>query len=173
MGSFIRRSLITIFMAIFISVVQTYTWITLPIYYLLQKPWLKRKLNLRNRVKIYNPSSAPLTTIPSVESDSNNNNQSINKLSLSPIYIRDDCGEYNHPLYSFKTVNDIIENLTNLHGSDQPCLGKLLYLIFFNDLFDLFFFVRWGNKKKDIVKCFPKKLHSIHKVKKDEWMVDN
>lgn len=132
MATFLRRSLITIFMAIFISVVQTYTWITLPIYFILQKPWLKRKLNARNRVKIYKPS--PSLTVPSIKSESinsyhhhhhnNNYDQLSNGLSLSPIYIRDDCGEYNHPIFKFETLTEIVNNIPNLYGPDVPCLGK-------------------------------------------------
>nr|XP_046917028.1 LOW QUALITY PROTEIN: long chain acyl-CoA synthetase 9, chloroplastic-like [Dermatophagoides farinae] len=131
MATFLRRSLITIFMAIFISVVQTYTWITLPIYFILQKPWLKRKLNARNRVKIYKPS--PSLTVPSIKSESinsyhhhhhnNNYDQLSNGLSLSPIYIRDDCGEYNHPIFKFETLTEIVNNIPNLYGPDVPCLG--------------------------------------------------
>ena len=55
------------------TLIQLYTWITLPIYFLLQQPWKNRYGNDRKRIRTYRKSST---------------------IEMTDIYVRDDNGDY-------------------------------------------------------------------------------
>ncbi|KAH7638395.1 long chain fatty acid coa ligase-like protein [Dermatophagoides farinae] len=91
-----------IFMTIFISIVQIYTWTTWPLYFIVQQPWKAKRLNDRIRIKIFKGS---------------------NDSKMSPIYERNDPEILDYPFFSYKSVTQIFQSLTDHLDRDRNCLG--------------------------------------------------
>ena len=110
-----RPILVSAFMALFVSVVQLYTWVTLPIYFFSQKPWIRRAKSARNRVKL------------AVPSQSLNPNDAINEEeeegTLSATYVRDYVIQKEHDIIKLDTVTEMLDRVVEVHGANNKALG--------------------------------------------------
>ncbi|XP_027202912.2 long-chain-fatty-acid--CoA ligase 4-like [Dermatophagoides pteronyssinus] len=83
-------------------IIQLYTWITLPIYFLLQQPWKNRYGNDRKRIRTYRKSST---------------------IEMTDIYVRDDNGDYDYPIFEKSTLTEMFDDLIRIYPPDRHCLG--------------------------------------------------
>lgn len=122
-------------MLVFIFVVQVYTWITLPIYYFVQKPWIKRSKNDAKRVRIFEPSKDN-SILTMVNTDSTSA-KSPNEPLLSPIYEREDSRIYDFNAFKYSNLVDMFDHMTDVFNPNSPCIGKfhlIRFYFFFNIL---------------------------------------
>lgn len=112
--------LVSLFMIIFISLVQVYTYITLPFYFFWQAPWKARARDRRCRITEYIPPNK--NRIDELHRSLIDSQQ---EASLSPIYTRNDAPKP-HPMLHETSLVDVTARLIELHGPDQKVLGKNL-----------------------------------------------
>ncbi|KAH7638786.1 long chain fatty acid coa ligase-like protein [Dermatophagoides farinae] len=93
----------TLFMILFKIIIQLYTWITLPLYFIIQQPWNHRRRNENNRLRIHRHES--------------------DKSDMTDIYIRNDSGVYDHPIFEQSTLTKMFQETIRINRHDQPCLG--------------------------------------------------
>lgn len=117
-----RRLLVSTFMTILVIVVQLYTLITLPLYYIIQRPWIIR--SRLNKIRLRPIEPALINTDP---------NSSVP--SLSPVYVRNDDVEYDLPILHHDTLIEMFGQLVPTYGADYRCIGKVSILIFYLDYF--------------------------------------
>lgn len=121
MAKLARRTLIGLFMAIFISVVQLYTIVTLPIYYLIQKPWIRTELTKKRRVMEWEktgPEGSSTKVTPELEEE---------EKQMSPVYVRAQKPSKSHPLLECTSMMEALGLLTKLYDPNTECLGKFVY----------------------------------------------
>lgn len=109
-----NRVLINSFMAIFMTVVQVYTYITLPIYFFIQRPWQRRAADRRLRICVDPKAQA---TLP------RNATEAEEEKAMSPVFMRDQHSK-EHPLISLNSVTEVWDNIVEHHGTDYKILGK-------------------------------------------------
>ncbi|KAI2808186.1 Long-chain-fatty-acid--CoA ligase 4 [Blomia tropicalis] len=97
--------LVKTFMGLFVTIVEMYTLVTLPVYFLIQKPWIRRRKSERNRVKIQNP--------PLIEEDK----------SMSAIFVRDVVIKQLHEIIHLDTVTEMLDKLPQFVGGKKNALG--------------------------------------------------
>lgn len=118
----LSKLLISAFMVVFIFVIQVYTWITLPIYFLVQKPWINRAKNDAKRVRIFDPSKNNSTfTVPNHDS---NRAKSPNEPLMSPIYERVDTQIYDFNYFKYDNLVDMFDHMGENFNPNSPCIGK-------------------------------------------------
>lgn len=108
------------FMALFVSVVQLYTWITLPVYFLTQKPWQRRARNRRCRVKIINTPSPTYTSTSGTPLSEEEEEERM----MSPVYVRDYVPQQKHPVVHLDTVTEMLDRVVETHGANNKALGR-------------------------------------------------
>ena len=114
-----RSILVSAFMGLFVSVVQIYTWVTLPIYFLSQKPWQKRAKSAKNRVKL----QVPPLIVPQGNMFANDEEEEDKQMSA--IYVRDFECKKKHPILTDNdSVTDMLDKLVEVHGANNLALGK-------------------------------------------------
>lgn len=117
-----RPILVGAFMVLFVTVVQLYTWITLPIYFFSQKPWQRRARSTRNRVK----------RMVSLHSLNPNNGLSLEEEEeeclMSETYVRDYAIHREHEIIKLNTVTEMLDMVADIHGANSRALGEFLYL---------------------------------------------
>lgn len=120
-----RPLLVGAFMAFFISVVQLYTWVTLPVYFLSQKPWQRRARNRRCRVKVTStPAKSPFNSSSTDKAHSQLTEEEEEERMMSPVYERDYVVQQKHPVIHLDTVTEMLDRVVEAHGANNKALGR-------------------------------------------------
>ena len=94
------------------------------LYYLIQKPWIKRQQHEHCRVKVFQPETKNTTTNITTDQSSKQQSSPMDA-QMSPIYERDEPKIYNHSVFRYPNLISMFDSMTEEYGDNRHCLGKL------------------------------------------------
>lgn len=140
----VRRPLpVRAFMAVLAVVVQLYTWLSLPVFVLAQRPWRRLALHRKRR----------FVTLPAGERHALPDREEERLCSM--VYERADEAFERHPVLHLESITDMLDKVVSAHGPNALTLGEFYFRfrLLFNclafslvelsrqELFSFFFFV--------------------------------